>query len=177
MRTAGHRLKPSTVKNCFHHCRIRTVTEVGQSDDESAEIEVDQAAVKDFERTYDLLRTRRPEIFVRRLKINDLLNDDEGDFVDTLEVNELGENALVRADLEEVVKEEEMLPDSSSDEPLVVSKQEATSCLFRLRAFLQEQDKDMGPELAMIRRLLDYIKSTRILNLEQTNIHSYFLKR
>lgn len=163
---------PQTLGNCFRHCNIRTIS-IDPSNSNAlvplSEIDLDQDAMKDLEDTHKVLSSKRPELFARRIDVQSLLNNHDEDIIG-FEDDELDANQLLADDIEE---EEEPPPDDSEEVP-EVQRHEATVAVLTLQMYLQQQGEDMGPELAMVKKVLDQIESKRILSLQQTLINTFF---
>lgn len=170
--SAWNDVTPQTIHNCFRHCDIRT-TSADSSDNEqvksSSETELDQGAIKDLENSNEVLFSKRPELFSHHLDIQSLLNNVDEDIVGFNEDESLDENQLLKVEDDELPP-----PEDDSEVAPKITRQEAMASLLCLGMYLQQQDEDMGPEQAMVRRVLDQVESKRIFQLQQTSIQTYF---
>ncbi|KAG0207950.1 hypothetical protein BGX28_000963 [Mortierella sp. GBA30] len=133
-----------------------------------SKVQLDPTALKDVERTQVLLQAQRPEYFRGNLDIQAFMNneDDEIGLEDDLTMND--EQLLAASADEDELGEEE-------EEESIIPREEARACLQTMVTYVQQQDEDLGPELAVLRRLLDFTESKLILKLQQTSLGDYFL--
>ncbi|KFH71241.1 hypothetical protein MVEG_01542 [Podila verticillata NRRL 6337] len=172
---AWNDVTPQTLHNCFQHCDIRTASRDSSDNEQaesSSETELDQGALRDREDSHDVLSSTRPELFPGHLDIRSLLYNSDEDIIGFEKDEDL--DSEQREQLLEEEDDELPLPEDDSEEAPKITRQEAMESLLCLGTYLQQQDEDMGPERAIVKRLLDQIESKQIFQLQQTSIQTYF---
>ncbi|KAH8943660.1 hypothetical protein BDL97_13G064700 [Sphagnum fallax] len=156
-------VKPKTIRNCFRHCRIRTIdADVTLVPEEPL---IDPEVIKDLKEQVQELRYRNP------MDIRNLIDypaEHEVTYVPTQEeiVQDLSTNP---------VPEDEVEADDSQ-ESIPVKATEALQCASLLQQFWMQQDIVDHEMLAAIQTIKEKINIMRSSKLVQKPISKYFSK-
>lgn len=158
-------VKPTTIANCFLHCKIRSTNQAEAVENVTEDDLVDHEVIADLQSQIQCFRYRNP------MDIRNLLNYPEEQVMSyTRDLDSIIEDHLEEAGLAPVLHEEE----DDSKEMHAMSVADASEMLDKLVIFfMQQQDADES-FVSSIHKLKDKVCMIRTNQMVQKNIDSFF---
>ncbi len=161
----NYEVKPTTIANCFLHCKIRSTEQAEAVENVTTDDLVDHEVIGDLQSQIQHFRYRNP------MDIKNLLNYQEEQITSyTPNLDSIIEDHLEEAELAPVLHEEE---DDIKEVP-AMSAADASEMLDKLVIFfMQQQDADESC-VSSIQKLKDKMSTIRTNGMIQKNIDKFF---
>jgi len=161
----NYEVKPTTIVNCFLHCKIQLTEQAEAVENVTEDDLVDHEVIADLQSQIQLFRYRNP------MDIRNLLNYPEEQITSyTSDLDSIIEDHLEKAGLTPVLHEEE---DDSKEVP-AMSVADASEMLDKLVIFFMQQQDAEESCVSSIQKLKDKVSMIRTNRMVQKNIDRFF---